>query len=56
MRRVALTSAAARKLAIFPPPVPLPDIVFDLIWHRRADAHPAQKWFRDLIASIAADL
>jgi DNA-binding transcriptional LysR family regulator len=56
MRRVAVTSAAARKLALFPPPVPLPDIVFDLIWHRRADAHPAQKWFRDLIVSIAAEL
>lgn len=56
MRRVALTSSAARKLVIFAPPVPLPDIVFDLIWHRRTDSHPAQKWFRELIAAIAAEL
>jgi len=56
MRRVALTSSAARKLVVFPPPVPLPEIVFDLIWHRRTDSHPAQMWFRELIASIAAEL
>jgi DNA-binding transcriptional LysR family regulator len=56
MRRVALTSSAARKLVIFAPPVPLPDIVFDLIWHRRTDSHPAQKWFRELIAAVAAEL
>jgi len=56
MRRVALNSSATRKLTLFSPPVPLPDIVFDLIWHRRTDAHPAQRWFRDLIASVAAEL
>lgn len=56
MKRVALTCSAARKLVLLPPPVPLPEIVFDLIWHRRADSHPAQKWFRELIASIATGL
>jgi DNA-binding transcriptional LysR family regulator len=56
MKRVALTSAAARKLALYPPPVPLPEMVFDLIWHRRTDSHPAQQWFRELIASVAAGL
>jgi DNA-binding transcriptional LysR family regulator len=56
MRRVALTSVASRKLALFSPPVSLPEIVFDLIWHRRTDSHPAQQWFRDLIAAVAAEL
>jgi DNA-binding transcriptional LysR family regulator len=56
MKRVALASPAGRKLALFPPPVPLPEIVFDLIWHRRTDANPAQQWFRELIASVAAEL
>lgn len=56
MKRVALTSAAARKLALLAPPLPLPKIAFDLIWHRRADSHPAQKWLRESIASVAAAL
>lgn len=56
MKRVALTSPAARKLKLFAPPLRLPEIVFDLIWHRRTDSHPAQQWFRDLIASVAAEL
>jgi DNA-binding transcriptional LysR family regulator len=56
MKRVALTCSAARRLVLLPPPVPLPEIVFDLIWHRRADSHPAQKWCRELIASIAIGL
>jgi hypothetical protein len=30
--------------------------VFDLFWHRRSDSHPAQQWFRNLIASLAAAL
>ena len=56
MKRVALTSPASRKLVFFPPPVPLPAMVFNLIWHRRTDSHPAQRWFRELIASVAAKL
>jgi DNA-binding transcriptional LysR family regulator len=56
MKRVALASPAARKLKLFTPPVRLQEIVFDLIWHRRTDSHPAQQWFRDLIASTAAEV
>jgi DNA-binding transcriptional LysR family regulator len=56
MKRVALNSPAVRKLALFAPPVPLPEIVFHLIWHRRSDAHPAQQWLRALIEEVAAEL
>jgi DNA-binding transcriptional LysR family regulator len=56
MKRVALNCAARRKLVLFPPPVQLPAIDFDLIWHRRNDNHPAQRWFRELIASLASRL
>jgi DNA-binding transcriptional LysR family regulator len=56
MKRVALNSSARRKLVLFPPPVSLQEVVFDLIWHRRNDAHSAQQWFRSLIASLAASL
>jgi len=56
MKRVALHSPAGRKLVMFDPPVALPKIDFHLIWHRRGDAHPAQRWLRDLVASVAASL
>lgn len=56
MKRVALHSPAGRELVLFPPPVALPEIVLHLLWHRRSDASAAQRWFRDLLASIAAAL
>lgn len=56
LRRVALHAGDRRSLVLFPPPVRLQDVVFDLIWHRRNDAHPAQQWLRDLIAATAARL
>jgi hypothetical protein len=40
---------------LIPPPVALPEVVFDLIWHRRNDAHQAQQWLRELIALLAVD-
>jgi DNA-binding transcriptional LysR family regulator len=54
MKRVALNSPAGRRLVLFPPPIALPEVVFDLIWHRRSDGSPAQQWFRALIEKIAA--
>ena len=56
MKRVALGSPASRQLMVFAPPVALPDVVFDLIWHRRSDNHPAQLWLREFIALHAASL
>ncbi|CAM4163512.1 LysR family transcriptional regulator [Bordetella tumulicola] len=56
MKRVALHSPVGRKLVLFPPPIALPEVIFDLIWHRRGDAHPAQLWFREFIAAHAASL
>lgn len=56
LKRIAVNSPAGRKLAFFPPPVILPEIVFHLIWHRRSDGHPAQRWLRALIESVAASL
>jgi DNA-binding transcriptional LysR family regulator len=56
MKRVALNSPAGRRLALFPPPVALPDMVFHLIWHRRSDANPALRWLRALIEAVASAL
>jgi DNA-binding transcriptional LysR family regulator len=56
MKRVALHSSAARKLAFLPPPIALPEIVVHVIWHRRSDTNPAQQWLRELITSVASSL
>ena len=56
LKRIALNSAAARKLVLFAPPIALADVRLDLIWHRRGDANPAQRWLRTFIAAQAAAL
>ena len=56
LKRVALQAQASHRLALFPPPLALPEIDFHLIWHRRSDNHPAQLWFRKLIAKLSAPL
>ena len=53
LKRVATGASGSSKLVMFAPPVVLPHMQFDLIWHRRSDTHPAQRWFRELIASVA---
>ncbi|ANH67395.1 LysR family transcriptional regulator [Mitsuaria sp. 7] len=56
MKRVAGQSPHGAQLDQFTPPVALPDIAYDLMWHRRNDAHPAQQWLREEIAALAASL
>jgi DNA-binding transcriptional LysR family regulator len=56
LRRVALHSAQAGDLMMFPPPVPLPRISFHMIWHRRNDDNAAQRWLRKLVEAEAAKL
>ena len=46
LKRVALQAQASQRLLVLPPPLVLPEIDFHLLWHRRSDAHPAQRWFR----------
>jgi DNA-binding transcriptional LysR family regulator len=56
LKRVAQHSQAGHRLVLLPPPLPLPEIDFHQIWHRRGDSHPAQRWFREFIAQQAAAL
>lgn len=56
LKRVALQAQASHGLMLFAPPLALPEIVFHLIWHRRSDSHPAQRWLREFIAEQAAAL
>jgi DNA-binding transcriptional LysR family regulator len=53
-RRVALQSAQAGELVIFPTPISLPQISFHMIWHRRNDERASQRWLRDLVEVVAA--
>lgn len=54
--RVARTAGQKERLKLFIPPVALPEIVFQLLWHRRSETNPAQVWFRDFILRHAATL
>lgn len=56
LKRVALQAQVSHGLMLFAPPLALPEIVFHLIWHRRSDSHPAQRWFREFIAEQVVDL
>ncbi|MDN3224296.1 LysR family transcriptional regulator [Pseudomonas nunensis] len=56
LKRIALSSPNGRQLALFPPPVALPEIVFHLIWHRRVNGSTAQEWFREMIEKVALEL
>jgi len=53
LKRIALKSAVGRKLVLFAPPIALSEVRFDLIWHRRSDANPAQRWLRTFVAEQA---
>lgn len=52
MEGVVAASGHAERLCVMPVPLDLPAIPFVQSWHRRNDAHPAQRWFRDLLASV----
>ncbi|PYE90470.1 LysR family transcriptional regulator [Phyllobacterium leguminum] len=52
MGGVVSASGHADDLVILPPPLDLEPVQFVLSWHRRNDVHPAQRWFRDCIASL----
>ena len=56
LKRVAQQAQASHGLMLFAPPLALPEIVFHLIWHRRSDSHPAQRWFRGFIVEQSLDL
>lgn len=40
-------------IALHQPPIDLPDWQITMMWHRRAEAHAANAWLRDIIADIA---
>jgi DNA-binding transcriptional LysR family regulator len=39
------------RLVVFALPVTVDPVTFHLLWHRRTNDHPAQRWLRDEIAT-----
>ncbi|MGR3541468.1 MAG: LysR family transcriptional regulator [Hasllibacter sp.] len=37
-------------LAVHRPPMPIDDVLIEMIWHRRATTSPAHRWLRDVVA------
>jgi len=54
MAGVVEASGFAASLRVLHPPIELPTVRFELFWHRRNDAHPAQRWLRGCIAALHA--
>lgn len=54
MAGTVAASGHADALEVLTPPLELDPVPFVLSWHRRNDGHPAQRWFREQIAMIAA--
>lgn len=52
-RRVATDLAQVCPLVVRDLPFASPRIVLSMIWHRRLDNHPAQRWLRDMIRGCA---
>lgn len=54
MDGVVAASGHADALSVLNPPLGLDPVPFVMSWHRRNDAHPAQRWLRDCVASLPA--
>ncbi len=52
MAGVVAASGHGDALSVVEPPLDLGSVSFVQSWHRRNDAHPAQRWLRETIASL----
>lgn len=51
----AIPQSMFGKFTIFTPPLPLPDLDFQMVWHQRSDADKALEWLRGIIAEQLKD-
>ena len=54
--RLARQMAADYPLQLLPTPIPVPTFGLLLVWHPRLEHDPAQRWLRDLVASLSQQL
>ena len=55
-RRIAQEFVRNHPLQLREPPYQSPRVRSSLLWHRRLDRHPAHRWLRDVIVSVAKNL
>lgn len=56
MEGIVRSSGMQNRLQMFRTPVSLEEVPFVLLWHRRSDTHPAQRWFREQVLAVGARL
>jgi DNA-binding transcriptional LysR family regulator len=54
--QLARAEAARHRLAIYPPPIPLPNTPCMLLWHERAHFDPGLQWLRGMVERACAAL
>jgi DNA-binding transcriptional LysR family regulator len=55
-QRIAREFVRHHPLQLSKPPFESPPIVTSMLWHRRLDGHPAHRWLRGVITSVAKTL
>ncbi|WP_323084373.1 LysR family transcriptional regulator [Providencia alcalifaciens] len=51
----AIPQSMLGKFTLFAPPLPLPDLEFQMVWHQRGDTDKALEWLRGIIAEQLKD-
>lgn len=54
LRRVGTTYARQQDIIMFEPPLTLPYVPFDLLWHRRTQDSAAHRWLRQVIEEVGS--
>lgn len=52
LQSIVANSESRDRLTLFPPPFDLAPVSFVMSWHRRNEAHQAQRWLRETIADL----
>ncbi len=47
-----LRHSAFSNLQGIPPPFPMPNLFFDMVWHRRSEAAARNKWLRNIVTEV----
>lgn len=55
-RRIAQEFRHAHGIELTPLPIPSPPLCSVMVWHSRFDDHPAHRWLRGVLGSVAAQL
>jgi DNA-binding transcriptional LysR family regulator len=53
-RQIAEEFRRAYGIELTPLPIPSPPLCSVMVWHSRFDDHPAHRWLRGVVGSVAA--